>query len=317
MEISRIYDAPSWTDSDGSVWSKHISAVSFINKDIGWVVGSGQISYTMDGGMTWANQFNKQMARGMSIPKRVFGVDDRNAWVLMLADRSSPSCYFTRNGGAEWQALRLDSMVHPNDMCFVGENGWLISDDGEIPAANAMIHTTLDGGSSWRAHDLEIKGRPSKVRFLNSQKGFLVQVTTNDRRTTTISNLLITEDAGRSWRVVKSFNRRISDLYLATEDHFWVIGEGGFIARTTTGGLNWNRSRTPTNLPLNTITSDGHRKIVVGGDSGVLLVSEDFGEQWSSYEGSLEFDHFVDACFLENNSAICATSTAAFLLAFR
>ena len=317
MRLEKVYDVPTWTDSDGAVWFKHISALSFVNKDTGWVVGSGQVSYTHDGGKTWINQFDEQMANGFALPQRVFAVDHLNVWLLMLSDRSSPKCFFTRDGGERWRVKSLPSLLHPNDIFFVDEkSGWIISDDGETPASNALIHTTLDRGYSWREHELEIKGRPARVRFLNPNKGLLLQVTTNDRKTTTISNILITDDGGHDWRVLKSFNRLITNMHIASDIHFWVIGEGGFIARTTTGGLTWNRCKTTTNQPLNTIAFDGDKKVIVGGDSGVLLVSKDGGQQWSNYTGPLELDHFVDACFLENNRAICATSTEAFLLAF-
>ena len=314
MKLEKIHSASTWTDSEGIIWCSYFSHADFVSENIGWIVGSGQILHTEDGGKTWVNQFNDQMGRRIVIPRRVFAIDEHRAWLLALADQGSANCYFTMNGGEQWIMNRLSSLIHPNDVFFVGDRfGWIVSDDGEIPAANALIHSTVDGGSNWQSCQLDIKGRPAKVRFVNEQMGFLLQVTANDRRTINISNILITEDGGIEWRLLKSFNKLIINIHLTNNDLF-VVGESGFIARFSFVNQVWKRWGTITKQSLNTVASNNHNTVVVGGDSGVLLVSADNGDQWSPYTDASELDNIVSACFTGLNQAILTTSSAAFLL---
>jgi len=316
VTVEKLYDAPGWRDADGSAWYKHLSALHFKGAT-GWAVGSGQMLHSNDGGLSWGNTVPLEIDRSISMPERVFTIDQQSVWVLLLAPRGADSCYYSTNAGREWNQKRLSLMIRPRDIFFVNESdGWILSDDGEIPAGDAMIHITHDGGNSWDAYPLEIKGSASRVRFINASQGMLIQHTTNRNRTQTICNLLTTSDGGYTWRLLKSFNRLIRDLCMVSENDFFVVGEGGFISRTTDGGISWRRTYTKTTDTFNVIEVSSQGRGVAGGDFGLLMVTENFGQQWTRYETDEELNNIVDLSFVRDDQILVAASEAIFSLSF-
>ena len=208
-------------------------------------------------------------------------------------------------------------MLHADDVFFFDQKlGWIISDDGDIPAGEAMIFKTSDGGRTWVSRQLEVKGAAEKLKFITPQKGLLIQHTTNEDRTRTVCNILVSYDGGHSWRVLRAFNRMIRDLCAADEDTFLVVGEGGFISRTRDGGITWKRSYTRSNDCLNVIEFNRHGRGIAGGDFGLILVTEDAGKHWTRYNPHAPLDNVVDASFLDPDHAVLATSTAVFSVRF-
>jgi len=98
--------------------------------------------------------------------KRLFVVDQQTAWIIMVSHRAANNCYYTRDGGEEWWEKRSPALVHPDDILFFDQmRGWIISDDGDIPAGEAMIHITRDGGRTWESLELEISGAAERLKF--------------------------------------------------------------------------------------------------------------------------------------------------------
>lgn len=317
LTVEKLYDTPDWRDADGSVWYKYLSALHF-QGECGWAVGSGQILHSNNGGLSWKNTIPSEIARGVSMPERVFMVNEQSVWVLLLAPRGQDNCYYSTNAGGQWNSKRPPLMSHPTDVFFIDEStGWILSDDGEIPAGNAMIHITHDGGNNWDTYALEIKGSATRVKFINPRKGLLIQHTTNDDRTRTICNLLTSADGGYTWRLLQSFNWLIRDLCIVTENDFFVVGENGFISRTTDGGLNWRRSYTKTEDTFNAIEVNSNGRGVAGGDFGLLMITEDFGRKWARYERKDELGSIVDVSFIRDDRVLLAASEAIFSLSFQ
>lgn len=84
-------------------------------------------------------------------------------------------------------------------------------------------------------------------------------------------------DGGRSWRVLKSFTRLITDFSILSENDFVVVGERGFISRTTDGGLTWSRTYARTQDTFNVIEFSTSGIGVAAGDFGLLMVSGRLG----------------------------------------
>ena len=305
------YNASTWTDTEG-VWVRHLSSIHF-NGSHGWAVGSGQILHSTDSGQSWENKVPSEIARGVSIPERVFTTDQHSVWVLLLAPDAN-NCYYSADAGRGWNVQKPASMVRPRDVFFVNKRtGWILSDDGRIPAGDAMIHITHNGGATWDSCELEIKGTARRVKFITSQKGLLIQHTTNPNRTRTICNILTTEDGGYSWKVVKSFNRYIADLCMVTEDCFVVVGEGGFISRSTDGGINWSRCPTKTRDTFNAVKFNSNGIGAAAGDFGLLMTSNDFGHNWTVQPNNCD-GSFVDLTFPENNRLLIGATTGIYAL---
>jgi photosystem II stability/assembly factor-like uncharacterized protein len=315
IALDKAYDVPSWKDTDGSIWRKHLDCLHFAGKT-GWAVGSGQILRTQDGGRNWSNQI-KELNEGIVMPARVFAIDELTAWVIMVSHRAVNNCYYTRDGGKQWQEKRSPRMVHPDDVFFFDQSlGWIISDDGDVPAGEAIIHITCDGGCNWKQQELEIKGVAKRLRFYTPNEGLLIQHTTNEDQTVTVCNLLRSCDGGHNWRVLKGFNRLITDVCATDRNNIFVVGEGGFISGTTDGGQTWKRCYTRTRKCLNAIELNEHGKGVAAGDFGLIMTTDDAGKHWTNFENHCELNNIVDLSFVEPDRAIVATSTAILSMRF-
>jgi photosystem II stability/assembly factor-like uncharacterized protein len=316
LKLEQVYEVPRWQDSDGSSLSSFLTSLHFVNPNVGWAVGANQVLRTADGGRTWVNQIIEDM-KGLNIPERVFTVDESTAWIITLSRRGARGCYVTRNGGEHWEAQPVPEMLHPNDLFFINsELGWIVSSDGSIPLGDPMIHTTRDSGRSWGTHDLEIKGYARRFKFISPNQGLLVQHTTNEDKTVTICNVLISRDGGANWSVLKSFNRLITDLHMIDENTFFVVGGSGFVGRSEDGGASWRQSYTRQRDCLNTVGFDRHSRGIAAGDFGLMLVSEDKGQHWTSHRCLDDLDNFIDVCFFDNGESILATSRGIFSVTF-
>src|SRR5437868_6108574 len=128
VTVEKLYDAPGWRDADGSAWYKHLSALHFKGAT-GWAVASGQMLHSNDGGLSWENTVPLEIDRSVSMAERVFTIDQRSVWVLLLAPRGADSCYYSSNAGREWNLKRPSLMIRPRDIFFVNESdGWILSD---------------------------------------------------------------------------------------------------------------------------------------------------------------------------------------------
>lgn len=177
-----------------------------------------------------------------------------------------------------------------------------------------MIHITSDGGRSWQSRELEISGTATKLKFHTPEQGFLIQHTGADNRTKTICNLLASRDGGENWFVVKSFNRLLTDLHAIDAENFLVVGERGFISRTSDRGMSWKRSYTKVQSCLNVIELNGYGKGIAAGDFGAILISDDHGEHWFRFGELEEPYNVVGVSFVDPNQAILATDTSIFSL---
>ncbi len=83
------------------------------------------------------------------------------------------------------------------------------------------------------------------------------------------------------WKNIESATSQ--DLHCAgglDQDNFWVCGNNGYLARYS-GGI-WTVVETGTNLSLFTLTCTADGSVYVGGESGIVLVSQD-GENFEQY----------------------------------
>lgn len=180
------------TTDGGHTWTisalpglKFASKVRFINPQVGWVVGTNDIS---DGDL-----------------------NGRTAVVLRTTD-----------GGQHWTISQIPSQIgvaEVRDLFFLNESfGWLVTwhynNDG------THLYFTTDGGRTWRVHpDQTIQG-PGKwlsvVRLLNSKIGFAFSrddqveavveppaigfVAVAKAGPTNSGQLLYTDDGGEHWR---------------------------------------------------------------------------------------------------------------------
>jgi photosystem II stability/assembly factor-like uncharacterized protein len=311
IQLETVYEVPSRTDEDNTVWYRCLSDMHFVNSRVGWVVGSGQVLRTQDGGGTWANQYRNYASQGHLNPNRVFAINPKTCWIIALGGAIDIRCSYTPDGGKTWGGKEIKTELHPNDIFFVdSKRGWIVSDNGHWPAYGGMIHLTNDGGDSWESRNLGVNGKPVLIRFIGVKKGWLLEEYLNKDQTRTLSNIYMTDDGGYSWRLINGFDWSISDLYIFNENRILATGEGGFIAKTMDGGRNWKRLETRSRAIVNSVAFYNGRRGLAASGSNHLLMSDDCGETWDRINNLKNYPGAIKGRFTSESTGILMSTTS-------
>lgn len=283
----------------------------FATKEVGWVVGAQQILYTNDGGNFWSNQFEKHSGTPIN-PRRVFATSENTCWLLNLGS-SNEQLFYTQNGGGRWFIKKLDYEVSYNHIFFSDRSsGWLLSDDGFVPARFGAIHITNDAGKTWETFHLPTKGKPVRVHFINKYKGWLIEHYIRTKSSRIISHLYQSIDGGYNWYSLKSFNRLITGIYPMGEDSLFIYGENGFIGKTLNGGRDWGYKQLAGET-INFLSFFNEYLCVALCDNSMLFISEDQGETWTQVDTSTLDDNFIRANAITPLEGIITSSKSIFL----
>jgi photosystem II stability/assembly factor-like uncharacterized protein len=197
-----------------------LTSIYFINGNSGFVVGnSGIIFKTTNGGLNWVSQISLTLNNLNS----VYFVNANTGFVV----GTNGTVRKTTNGGVNW----ISQMV-PTNSYELTSIYFIDSNIGIITKANydytRSIYRTTNGGNQW----YEIyTGSPHSLRaisFPNSVKGYLI----GDE-----GDFFETNNSGANWsfRPVGVMNW-FYDGFFINENVGWIVGSGGIIMQTTTGG---------------------------------------------------------------------------------
>ncbi len=311
MKLIEVYQVPRRVDEEGRLWYRCLHDMHFATAKVGWAVGSTQILHTRDGGRIWVNQFKENKGCYFLNPHRVFAVTPKVCWITAISTGRDIRCCYTKDGGRTWRGKKFETEIHPNDIFFIdSKRGWLVSDNGPFPANEGRVHLTEDGGESWKALEVRMDGRLHRIRFYDFQKGWSIEHYGNRDDTRTYSRLHTSDDGGRSWRKIARFDRPIFDHHALDENHLFVVGEIGYIAKTTDGGRNWKRIESKTRANFNAVRFYDDRIGIALGDFDTLLLSTDGGQTWEKIRTTTNSDNFVNAHFETNTRGILASNNA-------
>jgi photosystem II stability/assembly factor-like uncharacterized protein len=201
-----------WSAQSSGALAK-LYGVFFVDRDRGWVVGSGgALLTTEDGGAKWRRQ---------ALPERQSGETLNDVWFF-----------------------------NPDRGLLLGEYG-LVNRKGEVNwSERAFLLTSKDRGANWEAGALQRSpigsqsgdtlknGRPSpdpillRMSFANDQAGWAVGESGSIQRTI---------DGGATWTPQESPTRKLLyDVAAIDDGHAWAVGAGGTVLRTVDGGRNWD-----------------------------------------------------------------------------
>lgn len=305
MAIVSVYEAPSKIDNEGCSWYERISCAMFPSRLVGWAAGSSQILKSENGGQSWRNCYQSMLPNAGFVPGRVFAVDEIRSWVLATASVSSYSGGYTIDGGQSWGLVRSDSIPHPNDIFFLTPaQGWLVSDDGNIPVRCSKIHRTADGGETWKDLPLKVRGKPHTIRFLDSENGFLLVDVLDQIQNRYFTDFYRSADGGISWQLTHHFRRNIRSVCVLNDSYYLVAGENGFIAATSDRGKTWTSSKTRYFENLNSIDIYDRNLGAAVGDSGLLLITENGGKSWDQARNLGRETNLIRAHFRNNTEIV-------------
>ncbi len=168
--------------------------------------------------------------------------------------------------------LLVDAARHGSRVVAVGDRGYIVVSDDE--------------GKSWRRAKSPAAPLLTAVEMLDAKTGWAVG---HD------SIVLATTDGGENWAQqfsAPSEQRPLLDVHFLDKDRGFAVGAYGAFYETADGGKTWNaRKVIEDDKHLNAIVPLPGGVLVILGEAGTILRSEDAGQAWkpvpSPYKGSL------------------------------
>ena len=260
-----------WSVSYIDSQARNIQAARFIDQNTGYVVGSGGlIMKTTDGGDNW-----EQQNSGVTVT--LYDVDFINA-DTGFAVGTGGNILKTTNGGNNWSVSAYGTTtiykIH-----FVNDTLIFL---GSASATTGILIRSTNGGASWNNISSGISGLNGTVRglyFLNENTGWISNSTGKIYKTT---------DGGNSGGIVYDIGSTTTSVYsvkFVDADSGYAVTTLGRVLQTTNGGTNWVLTQTPASVNLFSlailgVSTDAATPVLIGGDIGTIIVSQDNGVSW-------------------------------------
>lgn len=275
-----------YSDDQGETWTQAevpvsvtLNAVDFGTEQHGWAVGhSGAVLHSPDAGASWQLQFDGLDAGELIIDSRKRQIAEMEARIEQAPEEEK--------GDLEWA---LD------DLLFSLENAqadldigpvnpfldvWFENDShGFVVGAYGMIFQTRDGGESWQdwAPNLDNPWNLHYNAITRIEGGALVLVGESGQ-------IHVSEDNGETWTRRESPYDGSFFGVTGTDQPGEILAFGlrGTILHSVDLGQSWNRVSGNSNATLNSASQAAEERLVLVGNAGAVLVSDDGGDTFSA-----------------------------------
>ena len=288
----------------------NLYAISFIGKQVGWVVGDrSAIWQTTDGGKTW--QFKPSPVKANF--KSVCFLTDRVGWIAggyttPFTRVSQGVLLFTQDGGLHWKVfsgpaekISRDVLKNQNTTGQPSRNSQSSPSQkrltlpflhklkffdlnhgvaaGEINSDFPTgIMKTADGGQSWEPIAGNEVGNWRAADFLDEKNGIIVGVR---GQMALLGNGQLVKTQTQLLK-----NLAIRDVVLDHKLRGWIVGDGGMVSVTENSGITWSPPRTllPKNIEdvfnFRAVAAIGEKVWIAGRPGSVIWHSPDGGKTW-------------------------------------
>lgn len=273
---------------------RDIYSATFVNENIGYICGTGGLLMkTTNGGQSW-------FAQNSNTSVTLWDVDFINADTGFVVGASGTILY-TTNGGNTWTLSNYGTTtlykVH-----FVNDTVGYI---GTASSTTGRLLKTTDGGASWQNITANITGLDGTVRgihFIDLNTGWISNSTGKIYKTT---------DGGATGNIVYNIGSTTTTIYevkFVDANNGFAITTNGRVLTTTDGGNNWNLIQTAASRNLYGLGILGVQSyylttpVLVGGDAGTILISQDNGLTWNLLTNAVTFQQLQRASFPTQNT---------------
>lgn len=279
-----------YSDDGGFKWKQAnvpvistLTAVYFVNEQIGWAVGhDGIVLKSEDAGVNWSKQFDGFSANEMVVKQAVrskqLAEDELNKAKIMgnserisLAEESIENLSFAlEDAQADLESKSTKPLL---DLWFKNDK------EGFVIGAYGMIFKTFDGGSNWQDWSSHVEN-PNRYH-LNA----IANAGSNKLMIVGEAGLMLrTTDGGDEWKAMFSpYEGSFFGLTSLTEQGVqFAFGLRGNVARTDSFGSSWKLMDTGTEQSLIGGTDRLGRVPYIVGNGGAFIKGIDLGRKWES-----------------------------------
>lgn len=282
-----------WTGVRRGLPGKDLNAVYFTDAKRGWIAGDGGfVSYTNDGGRSWA----VQLVETKEAINDVYFRNKDDGYIV-----AGNSIFNTGNGGQSWREVRRyfasdfgGALPELYSVRFSGKKkGWVVgSISRNDVVVDSLVLYTNDGGASWQRQRMPTKEELIHVDFVSEKRGWIV----GDGGT-----ILHTDDGGETWTPQRTgISATLYHVDFRNDRVGWVVGKQGTILRTTDGGETWFIVEPPVRNTLLSVQFADDSEGWIVGRSGTILRSSDGGATWVQQESHTKQNLY--ALFLNKES---------------
>ncbi|MCF8360256.1 MAG: PKD domain-containing protein [Prolixibacteraceae bacterium] len=297
-----------WTEQELPI-DAELKTISFIDKNIGWILGEKDkttyIFSTVDGGNQWNIKYH---GKEMGSTKKLIFTDKNNGWLIgnyiyEYRGEKNGEIFHSSDGGETWNLQKVPEVVlsDPNakidytqvtNIVFVDSKvGWAVAhieedDPSYMDWAGAVLYKTINGGETWTQNRI-IFGQCdegagwyfSSVCFLDEQNGWICG------KDGGFYFALNTNDGGTNWTKTKDDLYDCSEMFFVNKIKGWYIeGDYGLVELmgTSDGGENWNKIYQPGEMyDFHHLYFFYDEKTGYVISDGKILISDNSGEEWS------------------------------------
>lgn len=263
-------------------------SINFVNETVGYAVSnSGHLAKTINGGEHW-NQLNlpysdmlRKVVHTPKYPLVVLGYET----------------IYVSQDEVNWQTIDME-FLWLSDISIISDEYLAVATyDGEllvVEIETGEFETVLEtNGQIW-------------VDFVDDRTGYLL--TYNYQIMDIIFELYKTEDGGNSWELLPGLpiDAYPTDIYAVNSEKIFLLDSYYQQVYISEDGANsWRKIKEP-NFEEEYYFSDlgfnSQGKIVLCGDSGLIFVSEDWGESWTLVTRSVTAEDLSSVSFIDTQT---------------
>jgi len=224
-------------------------------------------------------------------------LDVTRAGSRLISTGAHGNIVFSDDGGISWRQGEVPVSVTLTSVDFFGDrSGWAVGHDGVILA-------TQDGGKTWikqfdgyLANQAIYDAAQTNLSLAEERAEMAAELTEDESEEAIVAletAQFVLQDA--EYDLETGSTKPFLDVEFWSETDGIAIGAYGMAFVTENAGESWevisSRLPNPDRLHLNSITRTGEQTMVIAGEMGLLMRSEDLGDTWSAqpspYDGSL------------------------------
>lgn len=217
-----------------------VLAVGYYFPTDGQGAGDNSVVRSSDSGRHWVEIPKSRMH---ATEPSISFLNGKTGWISGMSPDAESWVLRTNDGGRHWTQVS-DHFIQ--DMQFVNER---VGVGDEFDGTASRFAKTIDGGHTWTTSALPGLKFASKVRFLNSDVGWVAGTNDiSDELNGRVAVVLRTIDGGQHWATFHIPSQtgvaEVRDLFFLNESFGWLItwhynNDGTHLYLTTDGGRTW------------------------------------------------------------------------------